>query len=185
MNKKEMKEYRIWKAMKARCYAPSNKDMGYYQKDNITVCSEWVHDFNRFLEDMGKIPDDNYSIDRIDYTKGYYKENCRWIPFNEQSKNRRNVKLYTLNGKTQTLKEWAKELNINYDTLRGRVVRRNIPFEDAIKQDLYNRQVIINNISKTVKEWCTYFNLNAGNVYSRINRGWDKKDAILKPFYKK
>lgn len=182
MNKKEMKEHRIWKAMKSRCYSPCNKDMRYYQKDGIAVCEEWLHNFDKFLEDMGKIPANNYSIDRIDYTKGYFKENCRWIPFKEQSKNRRNVKLYTHNGKTLTLKDWAKELNINYDTLRGRVVRQNIPFEDAIIKDLHNRQVNINGVCKTVKEWCDYYNINAGSVYSRINRGWNKVDAITKPF---
>ncbi len=35
--RKDMKEYRIWKAMKARCYAPCNANMGYYQKEHITV----------------------------------------------------------------------------------------------------------------------------------------------------
>ena len=31
---KDMKEYRIWQAMKALCYAPCNANMGYYQKDH-------------------------------------------------------------------------------------------------------------------------------------------------------
>lgn len=31
MNKKSIKEYRIWKAMKSRCYSPSQQN-GYYKK---------------------------------------------------------------------------------------------------------------------------------------------------------
>ena len=179
MRRKDMKEYRIWQAMKARCYAPSCKDTGYYQKDNIQVCDRWRYSFDNFIEDMGYMPDKNYSIERIDNFKDYCPENCKWIPIEEQKKNRRNVPLYTYDGKTMCLKDWSKELNMPYEKIRGRI-RRGISFEDAIKDDLYNRQVEIDGKLKTVSEWCDFYNLNKGDVYSRIHRGWSKQDAILK-----
>ena len=92
MNKKSMKEYRIWRAMKARCYSPCNQNDGYYQKENIQVCDRWKNSFQNFLEDMGKIPSNDYSIERIDYRKDYCPENCKWIKFSEQSKNRRTIR---------------------------------------------------------------------------------------------
>lgn len=180
MNKKSMKEYRIWKAMKSRCYSPSNKKTGYYQKENINVCDRWRNSFENFLEDMGKIPGDEYSIERIDYAKDYCPENCKWIKFSEQSKNRRTIKLYTYNGKTMILKDWAKYFNINYNTLHKRLTRYNLSFEEAIKKDCYNRLVKINDKEMTVTEWCKFYNLKSGDVFSRIHRGWSKEDAILK-----
>lgn len=179
MNKKSMKEYRIWKAMKARCYAPSCKNMGYYQKDSIQVCERWQKSFENFLADMGRIPGDDYSIERIDYMGDYCPENCKWLPKRLQTRNMRNVPVYTYNGETHCLKEWSEILNMKYELIRGRI-RRGVSFENAIKIDLYERQVEINGESKTVMEWCEYYNINSGDVYSRINRGWDKKDAILK-----
>lgn len=131
MNKKSLREYRIWKAMKARCYAPCNKNMGYYQKDGIKVCDRWLHSFDNFLADMGKCPFEDASIERIDIHGDYCLENCKWIHQNEQQKNRRNVPLYTHNGKTLCLKDWSRELGINYDRLRGRI-RSGKTFEQAI-----------------------------------------------------
>lgn len=179
MNKKSMKEYRIWRAMKARCYAPSCKNVGLYQKLGIKVCDRWLHDFDAFLADMGRIPDDSYSIERIDNTKDYCPENCKWIPMREQSKNRLNVPLYTYNGETHNLKDWAEILNLNIDMLRGRI-SRGMKFEDAIIEDAYHRQIVIDGESKTVKEWCIHYGLNAGSVYSRIHRGKSPIDALTK-----
>lgn len=179
MNKKNMKEYRIWKAMKARCSSATYKNT-YYQLNGIKVCDRWQNSFENFLKDMGNIPDNDYSIERIDYMKDYCPENCKWIKASEQSKNRRNVLIYTYKGKSMILKDWAKYFNINYTTLYNRIFRQKIPFEDAIKKDYYNRLVKINGIERTVTEWCNFYNLHVGDVLSRISRGWSKKDAILK-----
>lgn len=177
MNKKSMKEYRIWKAMKARCYSPSCKNVGKYQQFGIQVCDRWRNDFNAFLSDMGKIPGNDYSIERIDYTKDYCPENCKWIPLNEQQKNRSNVPTYTYNGETHCLKEWSKILGFNLDCVRGRI-RRGMSFEKAISGDVYHRQIFINGESKTVREWCDVFGLKPGSVYSRIHRGASPIDAL-------
>jgi hypothetical protein len=51
----------------------------------ITVCERW-RSFAKFLADMGERPRDK-TIDRIDGTKGYYKENCKWSTDIEQQRN--------------------------------------------------------------------------------------------------
>lgn len=178
MNKRSMKEYRIWKAMKSRCYAQCYAN-SYYQKDGIQVCDRWRYDFEAFLHDMGSIPGDDYSIERINIYGDYCPENCKWIPMKQQQKNRRNVPLYTFNGETRCLKEWASVLGFNLACVRGRI-HRGMSFEDAIKSDPFNRQVEIDGRSMTMKEWCDYFGLNKGDVYSRVHRGWSKRDALLK-----
>lgn len=183
MNKKTRKEYRIWKAMKARCYAPSsakNRNC-HYVKKGITVCSEWKDSFEQFLRDMGDIPGDNYSIERIDNSRGYYPDNCKWIPQREQSKNRDNLREYTHNGETHYLKEWARIKKIKYSTLYSRVCRRGIPFENAIDSTNFDRRVNLNGEKHTVTEWCTILNINTGDIFSRIHRGWSKEKALTTP----
>ena len=111
MNKKALKEYRVWKAMKARCYCPSQKK-GNYKKDHISVCDEWKNSFDSFIHDMGFMPNDSYSIERIDITKGYEPSNCKWILQAEQSKNRSNTIWVEIDGERLCLRDVAKKINI-------------------------------------------------------------------------
>jgi hypothetical protein len=122
MNKKTLKEYRIWRAMKARCYAPS-QTKGYYKDHGIQVCDRWLHSFNDFLADMGSIPNDNYSLERIDVMGDYTPENCKWIPRTEQPKNRTTTIWVEHNGKKMCLKDFARETGIKYSTLYMRYRR--------------------------------------------------------------
>lgn len=65
---------------------------------------------------MGNKPDKNYSIERIDFNLGYFKENCKWILKKLQSKNRRNSIFVNVNNKIDKicLKEACQILNLNY-----------------------------------------------------------------------
>lgn len=132
MNKKSMKEYRIWKAMKARCYAPS-QTKGNYKRNSIQVCDRWLHSFDNFLADMGKCPFPDASIERIDNLGDYSPENCKWIHQSEQQRNRANVPIYEYGGEAHCLKEWSRILGINYDKLRGRL-RNGWSFKQAISE---------------------------------------------------
>jgi hypothetical protein len=82
-------EYRAWISMKSRCSGNDNKSIKNYKNMGISVCSEWVNSFSRFLCDMGKKPFHNYSLDRIDISKGYSKDNCRWASRSIQETNKR------------------------------------------------------------------------------------------------
>lgn len=128
------KEYRAWKGMKARCYAKCNSNMGYYQKHNIKVCDRWLNSFDNFMDDMGYAPNEKYSLDRIDNSKGYSPDNCKWSLHSDQIKNRTNFNLYfTHNGETKVLKDWANQFGIKYTTLYMRIKKGNKSFEEAIK----------------------------------------------------
>lgn len=116
MNKKALKEYRIWRAMKSRCYSPS-ATKGNYKKNNIQVCDRWLHSFDNFIADMGWMPDASYSIERIDNTGDYCPENCQWIPRKNQPKNRSITRWYMVNGQRMCLKDMARKFGIKYMTL--------------------------------------------------------------------
>ena len=80
-------EYGSWWAMKQRCTDVNHKNYGTYGGAGIEVCERWSN-FTNFIKDMGPKPTPEHSIDRIDGTKGYYKENCRWSTAIEQANNK-------------------------------------------------------------------------------------------------
>lgn len=104
-------EYKSWAKMKERCGNPNGQQYADYGGRGIQVCDRWVNDFNAFLEDMGYKPSPKHSLDRIDNSKGYSLENCRWATPQEQSNNRRSNVRY----KGKTIAEWARHFNVkNY-----------------------------------------------------------------------
>lgn len=90
----------------------------YY--DGVEVCSRW-ESFESFLKDMGAKPAGKRTIDRIDNTKGYEPDNCRWATYAEQARNRRSTRFVVLFGVKKCLKDWAIEAGINYRTLQWRL----------------------------------------------------------------
>lgn len=79
--------YRSWDCMHQRCRNTNNSRYEHYGARGISVCERWSF-FQNFLEDMGERPSGK-SLDRIDFDKGYSKENCKWADAKEQCHNRR------------------------------------------------------------------------------------------------
>lgn len=124
--------YKKWAAMKRRCFNKNDHAYPRYGGRGITVCKEWL-EFKGFSEDMAATYREGMTLERIDNNKGYEPDNCTWIPLSEQSKNRRCVKLYEHKGKSQSIADWARELNVKPDSLRQRLVYWGWPVEDAIE----------------------------------------------------
>lgn len=78
--------YSTWYMLFQRCYNNRRRDYKYYGGKGVTVCPEWHDNFYQFVEDVGERPP-GYTLDRIDSTKGYSKDNCRWSPSNIQRYN--------------------------------------------------------------------------------------------------
>lgn len=82
----------IWGAMIQRTSDPNCDSWELYGGRGITVCDEWENSFEAFWADMGPTWRDGLSLDRIDNSRGYYKENCRWVTPTVQSHNRNKRK---------------------------------------------------------------------------------------------
>lgn len=111
--------YKIWLGMRTRC---DNKKQHIYQKYGaigISYPEEWKV-FENFWEDMKDGYSDNKTLDRKDNALGYSKENCRWIDYKGQNRNKGDNVLVAYKGKTKTIAEWAEELDIPQATLYSR-----------------------------------------------------------------
>lgn len=78
-------EYGSWKGMKQRCYNTKGKKYHIYGGKGIRVCDRWLNSFSNFIQDMGKRPTNDYSLDRINPEGNYEPSNCRWITKSENS----------------------------------------------------------------------------------------------------
>ena len=125
------KLYGSWRDMLRRCQDMSNKSYPRYGGRGITVCDRWLV-FENFELDMGNPPTADLSIDRVDNSKGYYKENCRWATRKEQSNNTSRNVLFDFRGDKLPLKTISELANFNYNTLKTRVYRHGMSAEEAI-----------------------------------------------------
>lgn len=129
---KDAPEYHSWCNMKGRCYNPNTQGFKYWGGRGIAVCQEWIDSFQAFLDHIGPQPSPKHvTVDRIKNELGYEPGNVRWATRPEQARNRRNCHQVTFRGKTQTVREWERELGFPCNTLYQRIVVRKWPIQDA------------------------------------------------------
>jgi hypothetical protein len=117
--KSDTRLYEILHGMKDRCI--NNK---LYTRKNIEVCIEWLNDFMSFYNwAMSNGYRDNLSIDRIDNSKGYYPENCRWATRNQQQRNTDLNRILEYNGENLCIVEWSEITGLRQDTIWRRLNR--------------------------------------------------------------
>lgn len=116
------KLYHVYYGILTRCYKTNNKAYSHYGGRGISVCKEWLDDYENFKKwSLDNGYKEGLSIDRIDVNGDYEPQNCRWVTQKVQSNNtRRNVNI-TYNGETHNLTQWSKILGINRNTLNFRI----------------------------------------------------------------
>lgn len=117
--------YNSWANMVSRCHKPYSAKYKNYGAKGIFVCDEWRNSFADFLKDMGERPP-NTTIDRIDGTKGYSKENCRWALLKEQQRNTKATRNIQFEGQTGCISWWAEKLCTTHSKLSYRIKKHGV-----------------------------------------------------------
>ena len=126
-------EYKAWAHLIDRCTNPKNKSFGDYGARGITVCDRWLRGdgkmtgYECFVADMGRRPSPELSIERSNSDGPYSPGNCSWANRTIQNRNRRGLRLVTINGRTLPVSVWAEESGVPYFTLMQRLKRGMAP----------------------------------------------------------
>lgn len=172
--------YRTWNGMVQRCTVEHSKDYPYYGGRGITVCDRWL-DVRNFIEDMGDKPK-RATLDRIDNSKGYSPDNCRWATPIAQANNKRNNREVDVGGiRFKTLAAAARYFDMPESTLRNRLFNETAKTATARPVATKNMRFDVGNGRMLTRaEIAEETGLDVGGVRSRLRRGLVGAD-LLKP----
>lgn len=129
--------YHIAVGIQERCLNPRSISWPHYGGRGIQLYPEW-HGKDGLIRLTLWIIDNlppwrpGLQIERIDNSKGYEPGNLTWATATEQGNNRRSNRPITYLGRTQNLKQWAKEMGIPRDTIAYRIDRLGWTVTDAL-----------------------------------------------------
>ena len=88
----DMREYRLWKMVKRRCYSSWAVEYKWYGGRGIGMSEEWTHNAKSFYDHITALPhynEEGYTLDRIDNDGDYAPGNVRWADRHTQVTNAR------------------------------------------------------------------------------------------------
>lgn len=190
--------YDVHRSMQKRCYVPTDVNYVNYGKRGIDICDQWL---DNFLEFYVWAVENGYtselSIDRIDNSKGYSPENCRWVERKVQSRNNRRNKMITAFGETKCLFDWGKDercavgvwgLRNRFDRGQWTDMEAMISTPNVDRKEVSHRMK--NNVNltafgetKCMSEWLRdeRCKVKIDSLRDRLEKGMDAEIAISKP----
>lgn len=129
--------YETWQDMKRRCYNKQNARYDRYGGRGITVCDEWLNNFQSFYDwAISNGYSDDLTIDRIDNDGNYEPSNCRWSTAKEQCNNRGSNINITIGNATKSLMRWCEIFNVDYKKVYARYKRNGYEGIDRLFNDI-------------------------------------------------
>jgi transcription elongation factor Elf1 len=120
--------YKSWHAMIQRTQGKGGHQS--YVDRGIDVCDEWLS-FDGFFADMGVRPK-GCSLDRIDNSKGYCLQNCRWADGLTQANNKDTNRREIVDGELMTVTQAARKYGVGISCVRHRL-RKGWTLQDAVR----------------------------------------------------
>lgn len=112
-------EYKSWSGMLQRCKNSNNPSYLNYGGKGISVCDQWC-EFENFYIDMGRKPNKNYQLDRIDNQGNYEPNNCRWICKTGNLRNQSSSKWWFIDGvRYESATDAASQVGVALSTIRA------------------------------------------------------------------
>ena len=129
--------YETWQDMKRRCYNKQNARYDRYGGRGITVCDEWLNNFQSFYDwAISNGYSDDLTIDRIDNDGNYEPSNCRWSTGKERWNNRSSNTNITMGNGTKSLMCWCEIFNVDYKKVYARYKRNGYEGIDRLFNDI-------------------------------------------------
>ena len=173
-----------WFGMMRRCYTTDRPDYHHYREAEISICEDWLNDFDSFASwSLEHGVDYSLSLDRKDNNLGYSPENCRWVDKRTQGNNTSVNALFAYNGMTKTVSEWADEFNIPYNRLWSRL-NEGWPIEKALfsKRNYGKKKnsllLSYDGETKSLADWAREKDLPYYIVLTRFKKGWPPEKVL-------
>lgn len=113
-----------------------NRIKTHEEYKNIEMCEVWLNDYLKFREwSLANGYSDDLQIDRIDNTKGYSPDNCRWVTAKDNMNNRCSNKIVEYKGEVDTVSRLADKYNKNKMLIYGRL-RAGWSVEEAFEKEV-------------------------------------------------
>lgn len=165
--------------MKRRCDNPKNNSYKYYGGKGITYCEKWKT-FDGFLDDMYDTYKDGLTIERLDNSKNYCKENCTWATMKQQENHTGHNHKVEYQGETLNIIQLVERTGTDYDLVKNRI-NRGWSVEDALKPAKTDEEIEYKGITKTVTEFGKTYGLTYHQLKKRLMRGWTIERALETP----
>jgi hypothetical protein len=141
----------LLRSMKTRC-KENYKNKNVYFDKKISVCDEWLNDvelFVKFCKDNGYRK--GLQIDRIDNSRGYSPDNCRFVDALTNNSNRDVTHKVIYKGELRPFSLVLRDKNLmtHYTTIRRRILRGWTPdraIDTPIKKGNYKTGKKINSL---------------------------------------
>lgn len=118
--------------MLTRCYHDYADSYNSHGGKGIGVCKEWLDSFDAFaIWALDHGYHKSLSLDRIDNSRDYGPDNCRWVTTADQNRNRTNSKMAVYLGDRVSITATCAEHDIKPKTIYKRL-KQDMEFEDAI-----------------------------------------------------
>lgn len=118
------KLYRVYYAVKNRCYNERNKEYKYYGARGIKMCDKWLKYENFFSWALTHGYKEGLQLDRIDCNGNYEPNNCRWVDSSTNNYNKRNNILVIYKDGWRTIQYISDKEGISWNKAYYKYVRK-------------------------------------------------------------
>lgn len=173
--------YNIFWHMIRRTENPKSKDFKYYGAKGITICPEWRNNFDAFQAWALKNGYANgLTIDRIDNSKGYTPDNCRWATKAAQNNHKTDTNTVMFDGKIVTYADLSRRFNIPCNVIRQRLNGYGWSIERAVSEPVnkIKKKISYNGKTQSVRQWALELDIPYSTLKQRINTCQDVQTAL-------
>lgn len=127
--------YHCWWAMNHRCDSPDNPRYHVYGGIGVTVCEEWKHDYQKFLDwALSNGWKKGLQLDKDIKGTGllYCPEYCCFVTPKENANKRTTCVYYEYNGQTLSFMQICELEGLKYESVRHHIRHGNKSIYEAI-----------------------------------------------------